>query len=201
MKVVARLLFAVSIIMIINSCEQEDKLTYKNPNATIDARVDDLLERMTLEEKLWQLFMIPGDISEGKEKYKHGIFGFQVATKSTSSKSTEQILDYSDGGTAKETALQINKMQKYFIEETRLGIPIIPFDEALHGLIREGATAFPQAIGLAASFNIKLMDTVAAAIATEVKARGIRQNLSPVINIARDVRWGRVEETYGEDPF
>lgn len=82
-----------------------------------------------------------------------------------------------------------------------MGIPIIPFDEALHGLVRDGATAFPQAIGLAATWNTALMSEVANAIALEVKTRGIRQILSPVINIARDVRWGRVEETYGEDPF
>jgi len=176
-------------------------MVYKNPDASIEERVDDLLARMTLEEKFWQLFMIPGDITEEKEKFRHGIFGFQVATKSSTGNEVEQILEYSTGGNAKETALRINEMQKFFLEETRLGIPIIPFDEALHGLIREDATAFPQSIGLAASFNTKLMDTVAAAIATELKARGIRQNLSPVINIARDVRWGRVEETYGEDPY
>lgn len=186
---------------VLASCHQKDEVVYKNPNTPIDERVDDLLSRMTLEEKFWQLFMIPEDLSEGKEKYKHGIFGFQVATIGSSTHGAEQILDYSGGGTAKQTAVLINDMQKYFIEETRLGIPIIPFDEALHGLIREEATAFPQSIGLAASFNTRLMDTVAAAIAEEVKSRGIRQNLSPVINIARDVRWGRVEETYGEDPF
>lgn len=201
MKIVERLLLIVSILLFINSCKKEETLTYKNHDANIETRVADLLGRMTLEEKFWQLYMIPGDLSEGKEKYKHGIFGFQIATKSSSGNSTEQILDYSGGGKAIETAVLINEMQKYFVEETRLGIPIIPFDEALHGLIREDATAFPQAIGLAASFNTSLMDTVAAAIATEVRSRGIRQNLSPVINIARDVRWGRVEETYGEDPF
>lgn len=184
------------------TCQKDNQtLVYKNPNAPIEERVDDLLSRMTLEEKFWQLFMIPGDLSDGKEKYKHGIFGFQVATKSTTSNESEQLLDYSEGGSALNTAELINDIQKYFVEETRLGIPIIPFDEALHGLIRKEATAFPQAIGIAASFNTQLMDTIAAAIATEVRSRGIRQNLSPVINIARDVRWGRVEETYGEDPF
>ncbi|MBR9919536.1 MAG: beta-glucosidase [Bacteroidetes bacterium] len=183
------------------SCNQEDVLIYKNPEAAIEDRVEDLLGRMTLEEKFWQLFMIPGDISDGKEKYQHGIFGFQVSTQGASDTEAGQLLDYSAGGKAKETAVRINEMQKYFLEETRLGIPIIPFDEALHGLIREEATVFPQAIGLAASWNTELMDTVAHAIATEVKARGIRQVLSPVINIARDVRWGRVEETYGEAPF
>ncbi|MDP4205342.1 MAG: glycoside hydrolase family 3 C-terminal domain-containing protein, partial [Bacteroidota bacterium] len=85
--------------------------------------------------------------------------------------------------------------------ETRLGIPIIAFDEALHGLVREGATAFPQSIGLAATWDTTLMHKVGHAIAMETKTRGIRQILSPVVNIARDVRWGRTEETYGEDPF
>ncbi len=180
---------------------QIDAPIYKDSSASIDERVEDLLSRMTVEEKFWQLFMIPGDLSDGKEKYKHGIFGFQVATASATGNEAEQILQYAAGGSALETAELINEIQRYFLEETRLGIPIIPFDEALHGLIRSDATSFPQAIGLAASWNTVLMDSVATAIALEVKDRGIRQNLSPVINIARDVRWGRVEETYGEDPF
>ena len=177
------------------------KLPYKNPKLPVEERVNDLLSRMTLEEKFWQLFMIPGDLSDENENYKNGIFGFQVSTKAKSAKITEQILDYGNSGTPESVAEKINEIQKYFVENTRLGIPIIPFDEALHGLVRDGATAFPQAIGLAATWNTDLMSEVANAIALEVKTRGIRQILSPVINIARDVRWGRVEETYGEDPF
>lgn len=196
---------AIQILLIFSfafiSCSRQDELIYKNPNAEIEQRVDDLLSRMSIEEKFWQLFMIPGDLSDGKEKYKHGIFGLQVSTKDNSKDEAEQILDYSAGNSAEETAALINKIQKYFVEETRLGIPIIPFDEALHGLIRDGSTMFPQSIGLAASWNTELMKDVSAAIAWEVKSRGIRQVLSPVINIARDVRWGRTEETYGEDPF
>ncbi|MBN2829676.1 MAG: glycoside hydrolase family 3 protein, partial [Candidatus Cloacimonetes bacterium] len=156
---------------------------------------------MTIEEKFWQLFMIPGDLSDGKERYKNGIFGFQVDAKGNSGNESEQLLEYADGSSAEDTAILINKIQKYFVEETRLGIPIIPFDETLHGLIRTGATAFPQAIGLAATWNTELMREVSTAIALETKSRGIRQVLSPVMNIARDVRWGRTEETYGEDPF
>lgn len=201
MKILAPLLAFSTILFLFNSCKTEEVPTYKNPDATIEERVDDLLGRMTMEEKFWQLFMIPGDISEGKEKYKHGIFGFQVATKSSTKNESEQILEYSKGENAKETALMINEMQRYFLEETRLGIPIIPFDEALHGLIRQEATSFPQSIALAATFDTQLLDTVAEAIALELNARGIRQNLAPVINLARDVRWGRVEETYGEDPL
>ncbi|MCK3684130.1 glycoside hydrolase family 3 protein [Maribellus sp. YY47] len=183
------------------SCNKTDKVIYKDSAAPVDQRVDDLLSRMTLEEKFWQLFMIPGDLSDGKERYKHGIFGFQVATKGKSGNSAEQLLDYSGGSNARQTAELINNIQKYFVEETRLGIPIIPFDETLHGLVRPGATAFPQAIALAASWDTTIMQQVAHAIATETKSRGIRQILSPVVNIARDVRWGRIEETYGEDPY
>ena len=174
---------------------------YKNPNLSIDKRVEDLLSRMTLEEKFWQLYMIPGDLREGKEKYKNGIFGLQLNTKARSNNATEQMMQYENSGSAESEAKEINEIQKYFVEDTRLGIPIIPFDEALHGLIRPGATAFPQSIGLAATFDINLISQAANAIAMEVKSRGIRQILSPVINIARDVRWGRTEETYGEDPF
>ncbi|THV61750.1 beta-glucosidase [Flagellimonas alvinocaridis] len=191
----------VVLSVLLLSCQKEDQLDYKNPDLPIEERVDDLLPRMTLEEKFWQLFMIPGDLSDGKERYKHGIFGFQVATKGKSGNEAEQLLDYSGGGTAEQTAVLINEIQKYFVEETRLGIPIIAFDEALHGLVREGATAFPQSIALAATWDTLLVADVGKAITMETKTRGIRQILSPVLNIARDVRWGRTEETYGEDPF
>ena len=175
-------------------------LPYKNPVLGIEARVQDLLQRMTVEEKFWQLFMIPGDLDGGKERYKNGIFGFQVSTLG-SHDAAGQMLNYGSSATALETARKINSIQEYFMNETRLGIPIIAFDEALHGLVRGGATAFPQSIALAATWDTALMGRVAGAIARETKSRGIRQILSPVVNIASDVRWGRVEETYGEDPF
>lgn len=174
---------------------------YKDPKLPVEARVRDLLSRMTPEEKFWQLFMIPGDIGGDTSKYKTGIFGLQVNTTGQSTGAAGQMLSYEEGNTAFETAVKINKIQKYFVENSRLGIPIIPFDEALHGLVRAGATAFPQAIGLAATWNSALMHEVAGAIAVECSSRGIRQILSPVVNIATDVRWGRTEETYGEDPF
>jgi len=201
MKSIARILLIMCVVLTMTSCSKHDRPDYKNSELSIENRVDDLLSKMTLEEKFWQLFMLPGDLSVGKEKYKNGIFGFQVKTKAKSGNEAEQLLDYSDAGTAQETAELINDIQKYFIEETRLGIPIIPFDEALHGLVRQGATAYPQSIGLAATWDTTLMRSVAHAIAMESKTRGIRQILSPVLNIARDVRWGRTEESYGEDPF
>src|SRR5258708_4519694 len=181
-------------------------LPYKNSKLSIDQRVADLLSRMTPEEKFWQLFMIPASMdvlnnAEDKVNYKNGIFGFQVSASAQGNDETQQLLKYSATESGLALASKINAIQKYFVEQTRLGIPIITFDEALHGLVRNGATVFPQSIGLAATFDTLLMSRVAAAIAEETKARGIRQILSPVINIASDVRWGRVEETYGEDPF
>jgi len=174
---------------------------YRDARRPVGERVRDLVSRMTIEEKFWQMFMIPGDLSDGKEKYRNGIFGLQVATRGAGPGASAQLLEYAPGAEARRTAEAINGLQKFFVEETRLGIPIIPFDEALHGLIRQGATSFPQAVALAAAWDPDLVGRVAGAIADEARSRGIRQVLSPVVNLATDARWGRVEETYGEDPL
>ncbi len=162
---------------------------YRDASRPVAERVRDLLGRMTLEEKFWQLFMIPGDLDDPANDYSHGVFGLQISP-------ARDTVD-----AARAHAKRINDIQRYFVERTRLGVPIIPFEEAVHGLVRPGATSFPQAIGLAATWDTSLMSRVAAAIAEETRSRGIRQVLSPVVNIANDPRWGRVEETYGEDPL
>jgi len=190
------ILFLVFII----SCNDENH-SYKNSNLSIDIRVNDLLDQMTLEEKFWQLFMIPGDLSIGKENLKQGIFGLQVGTVGAVEDEKMQVLQYDANATAVKTAKKVNEIQKFFVEETRLGIPVIIFDEALHGLIRSGATSYPQSIALAATFDTSLVAEIGLAVARETRSRGINQILSPVVNIARDVRWGRTEETYGEDPL
>jgi beta-glucosidase len=161
---------------------------YRDTALPVDTRIRDLMGRMTPEEKFWQLFMIPGDLDDPSNDYSNGVFGLQISTAPAS------------GNVARAHAERINAIQRFFVERTRLGIPIIPFDEAVHGLVRDGATVFPQAIGLAATWDTALVARTARAIAHEARSRGIRQVLSPVINIASDVRWGRVEETYGEDP-
>ena len=166
------------------SPENGAAFAYRDPGLSIDRRVEDLVGRMTPGEKFRQLFMVAGDPGPGQDVWKEGLFGLQVRTAPD----------------ARRAAERLNSIQKYFVEETRLGIPIVPFEEALHGLVGPGATAFPQAIGLAATWDVDLMSAVAGAVAAETRSRGIRQVLSPVVNIARDVRWGRVEETYGEDP-
>ncbi len=183
-------------------CSSQTTLPYKNQNLPVAERVNDLLSRMTPEEKFWQLFMIPGDLSNARpDQYKDGLFGFQVSAVTKAESSAQQMMNYNVAENAVTLATKINAIQKHFVEQTRLGIPIIAFDEALHGLVRQGATIFPQSIGIAATWDTSLMHRVSKAIAYESRQRGIRQILSPVINIANDVRWGRTEETYGEDPY
>lgn len=182
---------------------QAQSVTYRDSTLPVAARVRDLLGRMTLEEKFWQLFMIPGDLDNPANDYSNGVFGLQISTGPRTPGASQASRDDSTSPAriARAHAERINAIQRYFVERTRLGVPIIPFEEALHGLTREGATMFPQAIGLAATWDTALVARVARAIARETGSRGIRQVLSPVVNIASDVRWGRVEETYGEDPY
>ena len=128
--------------------------SYKDSRLPANVRANDLLSRMTLEEKFWQLFMLAGSLDGGVQRYKDGAFGFQIGTFCDSS----------------NAASCINNIQRHFVENTRLGIPIISFEEALHGLAQKGATSFPQAIGLAATFDTALMHEVSAAIARECRS-------------------------------
>ncbi len=164
---------------------------YRDAQRPVSERVRDLIGRMTLEEKFWQLFMIPGDLDDPAHDYSRGVFGLQISA----------VPHGPAANAARAHADRINAIQRFFVERTKLGIPIIPFDEAVHGFVRDGSIVFPQAIALAATWDSALVRRVAEAIARETRSRGVRQVLSPVVNIADDVRWGRVEETYGEDPF
>lgn len=168
---------------------------YRDTTLSSAARARDLLGRMTVAEKFWQLYMSPGSLDDPAHDYSNGAFGLQIGVDSATARLTDPA------AIARAHAERVNAIQRYFVEQTRLGIPIIPFDEVLHGLMRAGATVLPQAIGLAATWDTALMGRVATAIARETRHRGVRQALSPVINLASDARWGRVEETYGEDPF
>jgi beta-glucosidase len=168
---------------------------YKNADLSVDARVADLLSRMTQEEKFWQLWMVPGDLDSNTKIYEHGVYGLQVRERGVPTPERDPA------AAARRMAEKLNSIQRFFMEKTRLGIPIIPFEEAVHGLYGNGTTMFPAAIGLAATWNEITVGRIAGLISQEARARGVRQVLSPVINIANDVRWGRVEETYGEDPW
>lgn len=198
-----RWLFALSIPALALSLAANRPVTqgrpaYRNPALTPDERARDLLGRMTLAEKFWQLYMSPGSLDDSTHDYSNGSFGLQIRMPegSPASRAAATRVAWVRRHTAR-----IDSVQRSFVERTRLGIPIIPFEEALHGLMAEGATIFPQAIGLAASWDTAIARRVAEVAAIETRARGIRQVLSPVVNIATDVRWGRVEETYGEDPY
>lgn len=195
--------YALSLLLlaVTTVCAAQQLPPYKNPLLPVEVRVTDLLQRMTPEEKFRQLFMVAGDLGQDSMRFHEGLFGFQINTVVQQSGAANQMMTYNAGQNALQTLRKVNAMQRFFMEETRLGIPMIAFDEALHGLVRQDATSFPQSIALAATFDTVLMNQVSQAIALECKARGLRMILSPVINLATDVRWGRVEETYGEDPF
>ncbi|MBC8081392.1 MAG: glycoside hydrolase family 3 C-terminal domain-containing protein [Gorillibacterium sp.] len=168
----------------------EKEAVYRNPQLLAEQRAEDLLGRMTLEEKVRQLqcMYIQEVIEDVAEIGADGLGGFAF----------ERVMMPYD---LAEEAERVNRVQRYCVEETRLGIPALIHAEALHGLCLQKGTSFPQAIGLAASWDIPTMESVSSAIAEETRARGVRQVLSPTVDVSRDIRWGRIEETYGEDPY
>lgn len=165
---------------------------WMDPRLSADARARAVLAQMTPEEKFWQLFMSGAELPRDAKVLAHGAFGVQLLS----------LRDVPLGAAGdRAIAARTNEVQRFFVERTRLGIPVILFEEGLHGLVQDGATIFPQAIGLAATWDTAVVGRVAAEIARQSRARGVRQLLSPVVNLARDQRWGRVEETYGEDSW
>jgi beta-glucosidase len=184
---------------------------YKNSALPAEKRVKDLLARMSLDEKaaqmmcIWQekttkLLDAKGnfDFQKAKVAFKKGHGIGQVGRPSDAGSTPS---DAGVGKNARETAELSNAIQKFFIENSRLGIPVIFHEECLHGHAAIGATSFPQPIGLGATFNPDLIEKLFTMTAEEARVRGAHQALTPVVDVARDPRWGRVEETYGEDPF
>ncbi|MBN1791589.1 MAG: glycoside hydrolase family 3 C-terminal domain-containing protein [Bacteroidales bacterium] len=169
---------------------------YKNPKLPVAARVKDLLARMTLEEKTAQLM---GLWNGGVEDFKEEIFADKAKMKEIFGNGCHSIHPAPFG--IKETVKLRNRIQKYLMEETRLGIPALFVDEGQHGMMRPDSTVFPQAIGLACSWNPVLFEQVYTVVAHEMRSRGTHHALTPVIDVCREPRWGRVEETYGEDPY
>lgn len=191
----------------------------KDASQPIDVRVEDLLKRMTLEEKVAQMVTIwehkgtiqtpQGDFSPAKasKAFPNGLG--QIARPSDK-RGVEAPAAGGAGAagaaagvsnrTAAETARYINTAQRWSIENTRLGIPMIFHEEALHGYTAPGATSFPQSIALASTFDPALVERIFSVASREMRARGAQLALAPVVDVTRDLRWGRVEETYGEDP-
>ncbi len=189
-----------------NICADElDNAPYRDANLPVERRVADLLSRMTLEEKLAQLQAVwlkrqtleteDGRFTDEKARDVLGLGIGQVARPS------ENKHPASPNKTARQTAEFVNATQRWLLENTRLGIPAIFHEEALHGHAGRDATSFPQAIALASTWNPDLLRKVYSATAAEVRRRGGTQVLTPVLDVGRDPRWGRIEETPGEDPY
>lgn len=177
---------------------------YKNPDLPADRRVEDLLEQMTLEEKAAQMMCVWNmkadtlvdasgnfDLLKAEAAFGHGHGLGQVGRPS----------DAGGGKTARGQAELTNAIQHFFMTRSRLGIPVVFHEECLHGHAALDATSFPQPIALASTFNPTLVESLYAMTAEEARLRGTHQALTPVVDVARDPRWGRVEETFGEDPY
>ncbi|MBN2500847.1 MAG: glycoside hydrolase family 3 C-terminal domain-containing protein [Anaerolineales bacterium] len=168
---------------------------YKDPNAPVTERVADLMSKMTVEEKVAQL---------------GSIWSYQLLSDDEAA-AFEELLSQGIGHITRiagasslkpsAAAALANRVQKYLVEETRLGIPAIVHEECNTGFMAMSATCFPQMIGVASTWEPELIEALAAVVRTQMRAIGAHQGLSPVIDIARDPRWGRIEETFGEDPY
>ena len=177
---------------------------YRKRDLPVAKRLRDLLSRMTLEEKAAQMMCVwqekattlvdaagNFDLAKARKAFRHGRGIGQVGRPS----------DAGGGRDARAMAQLTNAIQKFFVENSRLGIPVIFHEECLHGHAAVGGTSFPQPIALGASFDPELVESIFTVTALEARLRGAHQALTPVVDVARDPRWGRVEETYGEDPY
>lgn len=191
-----------------------EKPLYKEKSASVDDRIADLMQRMTLKEKIGQLLCPLGwtmydKQSDGKrtllqvsELYKKRMSDMPIGSLWAVQRAdpwTQKTLE--TGINAEESADVMNMLQRYAMENTRLGIPVLIMEEAPHGHMGIGSTCFPTGIGQAATFDYELMKQMGEAIGTELSLRGAHVAYGPVLDIAREPRWSRVEETLGEDPY
>ncbi|MGH8189166.1 MAG: glycoside hydrolase family 3 N-terminal domain-containing protein, partial [Steroidobacteraceae bacterium] len=205
----AGLLGAVLTFSAAAAAQTAERPVYKNPKASVEERVEDLLGRMTLEEKIAQITAIwqskndlltpAGKFDEraARRLYPAGIGHFTRPSDKQGVGSPFQT-PYLD---ERQTVELINAIQRHAVRNTRLGIPVLFHEEGLHGYAARNATNFPQSIALASSWDPQLLERVFTVVAREIRARGVQLVLAPVVDVARDPRWGRFEETYGEDPF
>lgn len=182
---------------------------YKDPSLSIDIRLSDLLSRMTLEEKVgqllcplgWEMYEIHGSEVHPSGKFKQLIkernAGMLWATYRADPWTKKTL---ANGLNSEMAAKAGNALQKYVMENTRLGIPMFLAEEAPHGHMAIGATVFPTGIGMAATWSPELVKEVGQVIAKEIRSQGGHISYGPVLDLTRDPRWSRVEETFGEDP-
>ncbi len=183
----------------------QELVPYQDPKLPIEQRVTDLLKRMTLEEKIAQLegaWENRDNVKDPQALFVDEKGNFLPAQASRLLKNgLGELSRPSEKRSPREMADFTNTLQKWMKENTRLGIPILFHEECLHGHAAPKGTSFPQAIALASTWDPVLVHDVFAATSAEVRARGAQQCLAPVLDLARDPRWGRTEETYGEDPY
>ena len=179
-------------VMFVAASAQEATPDYKNPKLPPEQRAADLLKRMTLEEKVEQI--------SGHRK-QHVLDTTGRFNDETAEKAFHDLYDVDAKVTPRDAAILRNAAQRYLLEKTRLGIPNIFFGEALHGYMEYGSTSFPQVLGLASTWDPELIFKVFTAAGDEMASAGTNQAFTPVLDLARDPRWGRTEETYGEDPY
>jgi beta-glucosidase len=183
----------------------QNTLPYRDPKLPVDQRVTDLLSRMTLEEKIAQLegaWENKQFFHDPQELFVDENGKFLPERAATLMKNgLGEISRPSENRDPRAMADYTNTVQKWMRENTRLGIPVLFHDECLHGHVAPKGTSYPQAIALASTWDPSLLHEVFTATAAEARARGVQQCLAPVLDLARDPRWGRTEETYGEDPY
>ncbi|WP_129776590.1 glycoside hydrolase family 3 N-terminal domain-containing protein [Peristeroidobacter soli] len=207
-----RLATVVATLLIASDASAQvrnDRPVYKDPAAPVEQRVQDLLSRMTLEEKIAQITAVwtgKNDLLDAKGNfspeaaqrlYPAGIGHF---TRPSDRQNVGSPLS-TPFRNERETVELINAIQRHAARSTRLGIPVLFHEEGLHGFQALGGTSFPQAIALASSWDPALLERVFTIVGREIRARGSQLVLAPVVDVARDPRWGRFEETYGEDPY
>ena len=180
---------------------------YQDPDRSIEERASDLLSRMSFEEKaaqlhaLWLILSEDGEHRPRQDDFTGG--SDPAAVKKALVHGLGQISRAlgSHGVEPRSGVRALNRLQKLLCEQTRLGIPALSHEECLVGLMARGATMFPSALAYGATFDPELVERVAQAIGREARSVGCHQGLAPVLDVSRDVRWGRTEETFGEDPY
>ncbi len=184
----------ISIVSLgFNELSAQQKAPYQNPALSAEKRADDLIRRMTLEEKAFQL--------QSQMKFMHEYKDRDFRVGNVRNIGHFMHKDAKAPVSASACAEAINADTRKSVEASRWGIPVLQHGEALHGAQWGNATCFPQSIGMAASFDDEFYFQVGQVVAKELRAVGVRQVLAPVVNISRDPRWGRTEESYGEDVF
>lgn len=189
-----RLLFCYILLLSLPGIAAEGLPPYKDSSLPAEVRADDLLSRMSLAEKVAQIrHLHSGDIFNDQELDSVRLKSICGAT----------AYGFVEGFplTGENMHRNMRRVQEYMVNETEPGIPVFVVGEALHGSVHEGSAIFPQNIALASTFNPELARLKAQAISSDLHYQGINQILAPCIDVVRDLRWGRVEETFGEDPF